>query len=206
MSQYFQIHRRDPQPRLIKRTAEIVRENGVIVYPTDSSYAFGCAIDNKNGLESIRRIRRLDDNHNFTIICADISQVSNFAKMDNETFRILKSLTPGAFTFSLPATRETPKRLQNAKRKSIGIRLPADPITQAIVTELQEPLFSSTLIFPGEEDAMSDPEDIRDRLEREVDLIIDADVIPYEPTTIIDFTGDRPEVLRQGKAIAHSLE
>jgi tRNA threonylcarbamoyl adenosine modification protein (Sua5/YciO/YrdC/YwlC family) len=205
MSQYFQIHPQDPQPRLIKRSVEIVRGGGVIVYPTDSAYAFGCQMDNKNGLERIRRIRCLSEDHSFTLVCADISQISTFAKMGNETFRLMKSLTPGPFTFILPATRETPKRLQHSKRKTIGIRLPDDPITQAIVAALQEPLFSSTLILPGEEEAMSDPEEIRNRLQKEVDLVIDAGIVAYEPTTIIGFPDGQPEIIRQGKGVAYSL-
>jgi tRNA threonylcarbamoyl adenosine modification protein (Sua5/YciO/YrdC/YwlC family) len=205
MSQFFHIHPQDPQPRLIKRCVEIIRAGGVIVYPTDSSYAFGCRMDNKEGLERIRRIRRLDQDHNFTLVCIDISQVSTFAKINNESFRLIKSLTPGPFTFILTATRETPRRIQDVKRKTIGIRLPDDPITEAIVAELGEPLFSSTLILPGEEESMADPEAIRDRVGKEVDLIIDAGVVTYEPTTIIGFTGENPEIIRQGKGIVESL-
>lgn len=205
MSQFFHIHPQDPQPRLIKRCVEIIRAGGVIVYPTDSSYAFGCRMDNKEGLERIRRIRRLEQDHNFTLVCIDISQVSTFAKINNESFRLIKSLTPGPFTFILAATRETPRRIQDAKRKTIGIRLPDDPITAAIVAELGEPLFSSTLILPGEEESMSDPEAIRDRVGKGVDLIIDAGVVTYEPTTIIGFIGENPEIIRQGKGIVESL-
>jgi tRNA threonylcarbamoyl adenosine modification protein (Sua5/YciO/YrdC/YwlC family) len=205
MSQFFQIHPKDPQVRLIKRTVEILRSGGLIVYPTDSSYAFGCMIDNKNALEKICRLRRLDENHNFTLICKDIAQISTFAKMNNEGFRLVKSLTPGPFTFILEATRETPRRLQHAKRKTIGIRLPDDPITAAILDELDEPLFSSTLMLPDQEDPMSDPEEIRDRLEREVELVIDSGVVPYNPTTIIDLTGTSPEITRQGVGIADNL-
>jgi tRNA threonylcarbamoyl adenosine modification protein (Sua5/YciO/YrdC/YwlC family) len=205
MSQFFQIHPRDPQPRLIKRCVEILLEGGVIVYPTDSSYALGCRMDNREGLERIRRMRRLEEDHNFTLVCIDISQISTFAKMNNEGFRLIKSLTPGPFTFILEATKETPRRLMHAKRKTIGVRLPDDPITEAIVTDLGEPLFSSTLIMPGEEEAMADPEDIRDRLEKDVDLIIDAGILTYEPTTIIGFTGDSPEIIRQGKGLAENL-
>ena len=205
MSQFFQIHPKDPQPRLIKRCVEILLQGGVIVYPTDSSYALGCRMDNREGLERIRRIRRLEEDHNFTLVCIDISQISTFAKMNNEGFRLIKSLTPGPYTFILEATKETPRRLMHAKRKTIGVRLPDDPITEAIVTDLGEPLFSSTLIMPGEEEAMADPEDIRDRLEKDVDLIIDAGILTYEPTTIIGFTGDSPEIIRQGKGLAENL-
>lgn len=205
MSQLFQIHPKDPQSRLIKRTVEILRQGGLLVYPNDSSYAFGCCIDNKDGLETIRRLRRLNDDHNFTLICKDIAQVSTFAKMSNEAFRLIKSLTPGPFTFILEATRETPRRLQHAKKKTIGIRLPDDAITTAILDELDEPLFSSTLLLPDQEDPMSDPEEIRDRLQKEVELVIDSGVVPYEPTTIIDLTGANPEITRQGRGIAENL-
>ncbi|MGZ8217691.1 L-threonylcarbamoyladenylate synthase [Methylomagnum sp.] len=206
MAQYFQVHPKDPQPRLIKRSVDIIRDGGLVVYPTDSSYALGCRMDNKDALERMRRIRQLDEDHNFTLICIDLSQISTFAKINNEAFRLIKSLTPGPFTFILSATRETPRRLLHPKRKSIGIRLPDNPITMALVSELQEPLFSSTLILPGEDEAMADPEDIRERLEKEVDLIIDAGMVPYEPSTIIGFTEDRPEILRQGKGVADNLK
>lgn len=205
MAQYFQIHPKDPQPRLIRRGIDIMRQGGLIVYPTDSGYAFGCQMDNKDALDRIRRIRQLDDNHNFTLVCIDLSQIATFAKINNEAFRLIKSLTPGPFTFILQATRETPRRLQHAKRKTIGIRLPNNPITQSLVSELQEPLFSSTLILPGEDEAMSDPEEIRGRLEKEVDLIIDAGIVGYEPTTIIGFTESNPEIIRQGKGLVPSL-
>jgi tRNA threonylcarbamoyl adenosine modification protein (Sua5/YciO/YrdC/YwlC family) len=205
MSQLFQIHPKDPQPRLIKRTVEILRQGGLVVYPNDSSYALGCGIDNKDGLETIRRLRRLNDDHNFTLICKDIAQVSTFAKMSNEAFRLIKSLTPGPFTFILEATRETPRRLQHTKKKTIGIRLPDDAITSAILHELDEPLFSSTLLLPDHDDPMNDPEEIRDRLQKEVELVIDSGVLNYEPTTIIDLTGANPEITRQGRGIADNL-
>lgn len=205
MSQFFQVHPKDPQPRLIKRCVEILQKGGVIVYPTDSSYALGCRMDNRDGLERIRRIRQLVEDHNFTLVCVDISQISTVAKINNESFRLIKSLTPGPFTFILEATKETPKRLVHGNRKTIGIRLPDDPITEAIVSDLGEPLFSSTLILPGDEEALADPEDIRERLEKVVDLIIDSGILPYEPTTIIGCTSDSPEIIRQGKGIASSL-
>jgi tRNA threonylcarbamoyl adenosine modification protein (Sua5/YciO/YrdC/YwlC family) len=205
MSQFFQLHPKDPQPRLIKRVGEILRANGLIVYPTDSSYAFGCRIDNKDGLDRICRLRRLGEDHHFTLICKDLAQVSTYAKMNNEGFRLIKSLTPGSFTFILEATRETPRRMQHIKRKTIGIRLPDDAITAAILAELDEPLFSSTLLLPEHDDPMSDPEDIRDRLEKDVELVIDSGVVPYNPTTIIDLTGTHPEIVRQGVGVADSL-
>jgi tRNA threonylcarbamoyl adenosine modification protein (Sua5/YciO/YrdC/YwlC family) len=198
MAQYFQIHPQSPQSRLIRRTVEIIQDGGLIVYPTDSSYAFGCRLDNKDGLERIRRIRQLRDEHKFSLVCKDLSQIATFAKFGNDAYRTIKSLTPGPYTFILRGTREVPKRLLHPKRKTIGVRIPNHAVPLALVGELGEPLFSSTLILPGETDTLSDPLDIRDRLEREVDLIVDADIIPYSPTTIIAYTEDQPELIRQG--------
>ena len=206
MAQYFQIHPQTPQERLIRRAAEVIRQGGLIVYPSDSSYAFGCQIDNKDALERICRIRQLGQEHRFALVCRDLSQIASFARIGNEAFRLIKSLTPGPYTFILKATKEVPRRLQHPKRKTIGIRIPDSPVAQALVKELDEPLFSSTLILPGEDEAMSDPYEIRERLEKEVDLIIDADIVPYEPTTIIGFTEDTPEIIRQGKAFPPSLK
>jgi len=199
MALFLQVHPQTPQPRLIRQAVEVIRAGGLIVYPTDTSYAFGCRLDSKDALDRIRRIRQLDEGHNFTLVCKDLSQVATFAKIGNEAFRLIKSLTPGPYTFILKATRETPRRLQHPKRKTIGIRLPRHAITQALVLELEEPLFSSTLILPGEEEAMADPYDIRQRLDNEVDLIVDADYIPYAPSTVIGLTEDRPELIRQGQ-------
>lgn len=206
MAQYFQIHPQTPQERLIRRAVEVIRGGGLIVYPSDSSYAFGCQIDNKDALERICRIRQLGQEHRFALVCRDLSQIASFAKIGNEAFRLIKSLTPGPYTFILKATKDVPRRLQHPKRKSIGIRIPDSTIAQALVKELAEPLFSSTLILPGEDEAMSDPVEIRERLEKLVDLIINAGVLPYEPTTIIGFTEDAPEIIRQGKAVAPGLQ
>jgi tRNA threonylcarbamoyl adenosine modification protein (Sua5/YciO/YrdC/YwlC family) len=200
MAQYFQIHPQTPQERLIRRAVELIRQGGLIVYPSDSSYAFGCHIDNKEGLERICRIRQLGQEHRFALVCRDLSQISAFARIGNEAFRLIKSLTPGPYTFILKATKDVPRRLQHPKRKTIGIRIPDSPVVQALVKELDEPLFSSTLILPGEDGAMSDPIEIRERLEKHVDLIIDAGILLYEPTTIIGFTDDTPDIIRQGKA------
>ncbi len=191
---------------MIRRAVEVIRGGGLIVYPSDSSYAFGCQIDNKDALERICRIRQLGQEHRFALVCRDLSQIASFAKIGNEAFRLIKSLTPGPYTFILKATKDVPRRLQHPKRKSIGIRIPDSTIAQALVKELAEPLFSSTLILPGEDEAMSDPVEIRERLEKLVDLIIDAGVLPYEPTTIIGFTEDAPEIIRQGKAVAPGLQ
>jgi tRNA threonylcarbamoyl adenosine modification protein (Sua5/YciO/YrdC/YwlC family) len=201
MAQFFQIHPQNPQPRLIRRAVEIVRAGGVIVYPTDSSYALGCRMDDKEALDRIRRIRQLGEEHHFALVCKDLSQISTFAKIGNDAFRLIKALAPGPFTFILKATRETPRRLQHPKRKSIGIRLPEHAIAQALLEDLGEPLFTSTLILPGQTEAMSDPDEIRERLEKVVDLIIDANVIPHELTTIIALIEETPEIVRQGKGV-----
>ena len=206
MAQYFQIHPLSPQERLVRRAVEVVRNGGLIVYPSDSSYALGCQIDNKDALERIRLIRQLGQEHRFALVCRDLSQISSFTRFGNEAFRLIKMLTPGPFTFILKATKEVPRRLQHPKFKTVGIRIPNSPIVQALVKELGEPLFSSTLIMPGDDEAMSDPYEIRERLEKLVDLIIDADVVPYEPTTIIGFTEDTPDIIRQGKAVVTFLQ
>ena len=206
MAQYFQIHPLSPQERLVRRAVEVVRNGGLIVYPSDSSYALGCQIDTKGALERIRLIRQLGQEHRFALVCRDLSQISSFTRFGNEAFRLIKMLTPGPYTFILKATKEVPRRLQHPKFKTVGIRIPNSPIVQALVKELGEPLFSSTLIMPGDDEAMSDPYEIRERLEKLVDLIIDADVVPYEPTTIIGFTEDTPEIIRQGKAVVTFLQ
>lgn len=206
MAQYFEIHPENPQLRLIHRAVEIINKGGIIAYPTDSSYAIACHIGDKQALDKIRRIRQLDDKHNFTLVCKDLTQVSVFTKMSNDAFRLVKSLTPGPFTFILNATREVPRRLQRARRKTIGIRIPDHPVAQMLVQELAEPLFSTTLILPGDEDSITDPYDIRERLEHELDLVIDAGIVEYQPTTIIAFDEHGPEIVRQGKGVASMLE
>jgi tRNA threonylcarbamoyl adenosine modification protein (Sua5/YciO/YrdC/YwlC family) len=199
MAQYFQIHPTHPQPRLIKRAVDIVRAGGVIAYPTDSSYALGCHIGDKAAMERIRRIRRVDENHNFTLVCRDLSEVAQYARVSNADYRLLKANTPGAYTFILPATREVPRRLQHPKRKTIGLRVPDHVIAQALLAELSEPLMSSTLILPGEELPLSDPEEIRSRLEHDVDLVVDGGFCGLEPTTVVEIEGGRASVARQGK-------
>ena len=199
MAQYFQIHPTHPQLRLIKRAVDIVRAGGVIAYPTDSSYALGCHIGDKTAMERIRRIRRVDENHNFTLVCRDLSEVAQYARVSNADYRLLKANTPGPYTFILPATREVPRRLQHPKRKTIGLRVPEHVIAQALLTELNEPLMSSTLILPGEELPLSDPEEIRSRLEHDVDLVVDGGFCGLEPTTVVEIEGGRASVARQGK-------
>lgn len=199
MSQFFQIHPVTPQKRLIHQAVEILRKGGVIVFPTDSAYAIGCHLDDKQALDRIKRVRRLDDKHNFTLMCRDLSDVGVFAKVGNTQYRLLKQFTPGAYTFILDATSEVPRRLLHPKRKTIGMRVPDNPIVQALLAELGEPIMSSTLIMPGDEEPMTDPENIRDRLEHELDLIIDGGFCGLEATTVVNMTGPVPEVVRVGK-------
>lgn len=206
MAQFFQIHPENPQQRLINRAVEILQKGGVIAYPNDSSYALACQMDDKQALDKIRRIRQLDDKHNFTLICKDLTQVSNFAKISNDAYRLIKALTPGPFTFILDATREVPRRLQHPKKRTIGIRVPDHAIALSLVETLGEPLFSSTMVLPGDSSALSDPYDIRDRLEHELDLVIDAGIVPDEPTTIIQCSEKTLEIVRQGKGLAPMLE
>ncbi len=206
MAEYLEIHPQNPQPRLIQQAVKIVRDGGVIVYPTDASYALGAQIGDKQAMDRIRRIRRLDDNHNFTLLCTDLSQVSIFTKIGNDAHRLIKNLTPGPFTFLLDATREVPRRLQHPKKKTIGVRITDNKIARALLEELGEPLLSSTMILPGEEEPMADPYDIRERLDRELDLVIDGGIIDYKPTTIIACTDNVIEIVRQGVGRATMLE
>lgn len=206
MAQFFAIHPETPQLRLINRAVEIIRQGGVIVYPTDSSYALACQIGDKTALDNIRRIRQLDDKHNFTLVCKDLAQVSNFTKIGNDAYRMIKALTPGPFTFILDATREVPRRLQHPKKKTVGVRIPCHAIAQMLVTELAEPLFTTSLQLPGQDEPLIDPYDIRERLEYEVQLVIDAGIIEYRETTIIEFGKNGPEITRQGIGIAPMLD
>ena len=205
MAQYFQIHPINPQPRLIKRAIEIVQHGGLIVYPTDSSYAIGCHIGDKSAMERIRRIRRVDDRHNFTLVCRDLSEVALYARLSNADYRLIRAHTPGAYTFILPATREVPRRLQNPRRKTIGLRVPDHPIAQALAAELREPLLSSTLILPGDATPLNDPEMIRERLEHEVDLVIDAGPAGLEPTTVVVLDDGVVDIARHGRGDVDAL-
>ena len=206
MAQYFEIHPRNPQQRLVRQVVDIIRRRGVIVYPTDSSYAVGCRIGDKGSMDRIRRIRRLDKKHNFTLVTRDLSEISLFAKIDNEQFRMIKSCTPGPYTFIVPATRQLPRRLQNPKRKTIGLRIPDSEIVRAILTELGEPIMSSTLILPGQELPLSDPQEIRQVLEHDVDAVIDGGHCGFEPTTVVEWIGEIPAVARRGKGDAAIFE
>ena len=199
MTQYFEVHPESPQPRIIRSAVEMIRAGAVVVYPTDSSYALGCHIGDKAAMQKIARIRQFDKTHHFTLVCRDLSEISTYAKVDNAAYRLLKAHTPGAYTFLLKATREVPKRLQNAKRKTIGLRVPDHPVAQALLEVLGEPIMSSTLIMPGEDMPLSDPYDIRELLSNQVDAIIDAGNCGLGATSIIDLVSGAPEVLREGK-------
>lgn len=207
MSQFFEIHPENPQKRLIHQAVTIIRNGGVIVYPTDSCYALGCNVGDKQAMERIARIRRTDTKHNFTLVCRDLSDISTYAKVDNSTYRTLKSLTPAPYTFILKATHEVPRRLQNPKRKTIGIRVPDNAICQALLSELGEPVMSSTLIMPGKELPETDAEEIREALEKHVDLIIDGGNCGFEPTTVL-VLDDNGEIVvtRKGRGDISFLE
>lgn len=206
MAQYLEIHPVNPQARLISRAVDIINSGGVIAYPTDSSYALGCHLGDKNAMERIRRIRRLNDKHNFTLVCRDLSDISTYSHVDNSDYRLLKSLTPGAYTFLLKATNEVPRRLQNPKRKTIGIRIPANVICQSLLDELGQPLMSSTLIMPDEEQPLNDADEIIDRLDKLVDLIIDGGPCPVEPTTVLSLSNGGVEVVRHGAGDTSFME
>jgi len=198
MSQYFEIHPTHPQPRLIRQAAEIVRGGGVIVYPTDSCYALGCHIGDKEAAERMRRIRQVDENHHFTLVCRDLSEIANFAKVDNSQYRLLKSTTPGAYTFILEASREVPRRLAHPRRRTIGLRVPDHVVVQALLEELGEPMLSTTLLLPDLDEPLNDAGEIRDRLQRLVDLVIDGGACGLTPTTVVDLTASEPVLIRAG--------
>ena len=199
MSQFFVIHPDNPQARLIKQAAELVRKGSVIVYPTDSGYALGCHLDDRDALMRIRKIRNVDDKHLMTLVCRDLSEISQYARVDNVQFRLLKSNTPGSYTFILDATKEVPKRLQHPKRNTVGLRIPDHPVALALLQELGEPLLSTSLILPGEDMAMHDAEEISELLANQVDLVIDGGAVGLEPTTVIDLTSDTAVLIRRGK-------
>lgn len=202
MAQYFVMHADNPQPRLIKQTVEILRRGGVIAYPTDSSYALGCMLGVKEAQDNIRRIRQVNDDQLFTLICRNLSELANYAKVDNTQFRLLKANTPGAYSFILNATREVPRRLQHPKRSAVGIRVPDHSVVQALLDELGEPMLSMTLHIQGDDEPMNIAWEIRDRLEHQLDLVIDSDIHHIGFTTVIDLTSDSPQLIRQGVADA----
>ena len=205
MARFIEVHPDNPQPRRVTEIVETIREGGLIAYPTDSSYAFGCHIGDKRAMDRIRRIRRTDKNHNFTLVCSDLSEISTYARVDNWAYRMLKAMTPGPYTFILPATREVPKRLQHPKRRTIGLRVPDHPLVRAVLQELGEPIMSSTLLLPGDDLPLTDPHDIEERIGHEIDLVIDAGPTGIEPTSVIDLSEDRVEVLRVGRGDVSAL-
>lgn len=199
MSQFFQMHPDNPQPRLVRQAADIVRGGGVIVYPTDSAYALGCRLGDKPALDRIRRIRKLDDRHNFTLVCRDLSEIAAYARVDNSVYRLLKHHTPGPYTFILRATSELPRRLLHPRRRTVGLRVPDNEIARALLNDLREPLMSVTLIMPGDELPLIDPQAIRELLEHRLDLVIDGGYCGMEPSTVVDLVGAVPLLLRAGK-------
>lgn len=199
MAQFFVIHPENPQPRLIRQAAEIIRNGGVIAYPTDSCYALGCGLGDREAQQRIRAIRGIDEDHPLTLVCRDLAEISIYAKVDNRQFRLLKANTPGIYTFILEATREVPKRLQHPKRKTVGLRIPDHPIVQALLAELDGPLLSTTLQLPGDDQPLNDPYEIRDLLEHQVDLVLDGGYGDVDSTTIIDLSGEVPVLVRAGK-------
>jgi tRNA threonylcarbamoyl adenosine modification protein (Sua5/YciO/YrdC/YwlC family) len=202
MSQFFQIHPDNPQLRLIKQAAQIIDAGGIVALPTDSCYALVCHLDDKNAVERLRRIRGVDDKHHLTLLCRDLSEIAQYARVDNRQYRVLKSATPGPYTVILEATKEVPRRLSHPSRKTIGLRVPENPIAHALLEELGQPLLGTTLILPGESDPLTDPEEIRERLGRQIDLIIDGGACSLEPTTVIDLTAEEPVLMRQGRGNA----
>ncbi len=199
MAQCFHIHPQNPEPRLIKQAAAILMSGGVIIYPTDSTYALACHIGDKSALEKIRRIRKLDDKHNFTLMCADLSSISTYAKVSNSAYRLLKAYTPGPYTFILSATAEVPRRLMHPKRKTIGLRIPDNRVTQALLQEVGEPIMSTSLILPGDENPLSEVYDIQERMGNLVDLIIESEAGGLTATTVVDLVDGEPKLLRVGK-------
>lgn len=203
MTQYLTIHPTHPQTRLLQQAVKVIEDGGLVVYPTDSCYALGCHLGDKDALERMRQLRAVDAKHNFTLMCRDLSEIGTYSQLDNSMFRLLRSYTPGAFTFILKATREVPRRLQTPKRKTIGLRIPEHPIALGLLEQLGQPLMSTTLILPGDPLPMTEADEIRTRLRQQVDLIIDGGSCGVEPTTVIDLVDGRYEILRQGKGHFH---
>jgi tRNA threonylcarbamoyl adenosine modification protein (Sua5/YciO/YrdC/YwlC family) len=206
MARIVEIHPSDPQPRRIAEVVATIRRGGLVAYPTDSSYAFGCHIGDKRAMDRIRRIRKTDKNHNFTLVCSDLSEISLYARFDNWAYRLMKSLTPGPYTFILQASREVPKRLQNPKRRTIGLRVPDHPIVNAMLNALGEPIMSSTLTLPGDDYPLTDVAEIEDRIGGQIELIIDGGPTGIEPTSVIDLSGGSIEILRVGRGDVSSLQ
>lgn len=202
MGQFFHIHPDNPQLRLIKQAAQMIHAGGIVALPTDSCYALVCHLDDKNAVERLRRLRGVDDKHHLTLLCRDLSEIAQYAKVDNRQYRMLKAATPGPYTFILEATKEVPRRLSHPARKTIGLRVPENLIAHALLEELGQPLLGTTLILPGESEPLTDPDEVRAQLEKRIELVIDGGACSLEPTTVIDLTDDEPVLLRQGRGDA----
>ncbi|MEU4402358.1 L-threonylcarbamoyladenylate synthase [Micromonospora orduensis] len=198
MARYYDVHPENPQPRIIGQVADLIRGGGLVAYPTDSCYALGIQLGNQDGLDRIRQIRHLDDRHHFTLVCRDFAQLGQFVQISNAVFRLVKASTPGSYTFILPATREVPRRMLHPRKRTVGVRVPRHTVTQALLAELAEPLVSSTLVLPGDEEPMTQGWEIKERLDHQVDAVLDAGDCGREPTTVIDLSGSEPEILRRG--------
>lgn len=205
MARLIEIHAQTPQPRQVASVVEIIRRGGVIAYPTDSTYALGCHIGDKRAIDRIRRIRRMERNHNFTLVCSDLSEISIYARVENWAYRLIRSLTPGPYTFILPATRELPKRLQNPKRRTIGMRVPDHVVVRSMLESLGEPIMSSTLALPDDDLPLTDPVDIERRIGHQIDAIVDGGAVGIMPTTVLDLTSGNVEILREGLGDTSSL-
>ncbi|WCN83652.1 L-threonylcarbamoyladenylate synthase [Micromonospora sp. LH3U1] len=198
MARYYDVHPENPQPRIIGQVADLIRGGGLVAYPTDSCYALGIQLGNQDGLDRIRQIRHLDDRHHFTLVCRDFAQLGQFVQISNAVFRLVKASTPGSYTFILPATREVPRRMLHPKKRTVGVRVPRHTVTQALLAELGEPLVSSTLVLPGDDEPMTQGWEIKERLDHQLDAVLDAGDCGMEPTTVIDLSGPEPEILRRG--------
>jgi tRNA threonylcarbamoyl adenosine modification protein (Sua5/YciO/YrdC/YwlC family) len=198
MAKYFDIHPHDPQPRLVSQVVDLLREGALIAYPTDSCYALGCVVGNREGIERIRQIRQLDDKHHFTLVCQDFAQLGQYVHISNAVFRLIKAATPGSYTFILPATREVPRRLWHPRKRTVGVRIPRHIVAQALLARLGEPMLSSTLLLPGDEEPMTQGWEIKERLDHQVDAVVDSGECGTLPTTVVDLSGDEPEIVRFG--------
>lgn len=206
MAKYYDVHPDNPQPRTIAQVADGIRSDALVAYPTDSCYALGCRLGSRDGIDRIRSIRQLDDRHHFTLVCQDFAQLGRFVRIDNDVFRAVKASTPGSYTFILPATREVPRMLQHPKKKTVGVRIPDHVVTQALLAELGEPLLSSTLLMPGEDEPMTQGWEIKDRLDHVVDAVVDSGECGTEPTTVVDFSSGEAEIVRRGAGDASRFE
>ena len=206
MARYFNVHPVDPQPRAISQVVKLIRNGGLVAYPTDSCFALGCQLGNSDGLRRIREIRDLDDKHHFTLLCRDFAQLGQFVHVSNAAFRLIKASTPGSYTFILPATKEVPRRLLQPKKKTVGVRIPQHAVAQALLAELQEPLLSSTLLLPHEPEPLTHGWEIKERLDHVVDAVVDSGDCGTEPTTVIDFSQDEPQIVRRGAGDPSSFE